>query len=151
MASKKHYKINREANTVEAVLSELNEKDIKEIKICTQLGMTFIPVEPEPKEKLTKEEEKEKQLASPWSAINVQKYLDLYGNQKQKDAYWKKFKEQARDGKTKAPLFYKNDSADGKNKAGDPIIKGHIAALSEFKKAFPNYLKDFEEGKLTNN
>ena len=148
MASKKHYKINRKANTIEAVISELNEKDIKDIKICTQLGMTFIPIEPEPKIKLTKEEQEKKRKENPFSEINVQNYLKEYATPKQQKAYFDIYNQQARDGKTKEPLFYKNDSADGKHKEGEPKVKGHIAGLSWFKKEFPNYKKEFEEGKF---
>lgn len=143
MASKKHYIVNQNNYTVEAVLEELTAKDKKDIKDLRELGFKFILKEKTPEPKLTPEQELEKRKNNPFSEMNVKKYIEANASKEQKAEYQKLYNEQAKDSKTGMPLFYKKDTPDGKHKAGEPRVKGHIATLGWFKKEFPNYEESF--------
>ena len=139
----KNYTINYETKVIEADISKLTTREKKEINNHLDLKFTLVPrVKVETKK--SKEEEEAERIANPFSEINVQKYLEKNASQKQKEKYWEKYNEQAKDSKTKMPLYYKKDTPDGKHKAGEPRVKAHIATLGWFKKEFPNYEEEFK-------
>lgn len=133
MGITKHYEINNNTKTISANMGILNDKDLKIIKNYVAIGYTLNPIEPEKKVvKIATDEERAK---NPYSAVNIQKYLEEEGTDKQKADYWKLYN---------APLknnaCYQKDSKDGKHKAGEPRFKGHVGTLKWFKESFPDYL-----------
>ena len=112
--------------------AKITVKEMKQMKkLAEGLGYSIIPVAEEKKEK------------NPlWTAAAIQQFIEENGTKKQKDDYWAKFNEPMKDKETGEPITYKHDTKDGKHKAGDIRVKGHVATLQWFKKEFPNYGKD---------
>ena len=116
----------------------LNDKDLKIIKNYVAIGYTLNPIEPVKKEvKIATEEEKAK---NPYSALNIQRFLSEKAGKNEDgkpyiDIYWELYKKPLKSG-----ACYKDDSADGMFKAGQPRVKGHVGTLKWFKDTFEGYV-----------
>ncbi len=127
------YKVNHTRRKVYAKPLALSEKEKEEVKAYLDLAYTISEPKEQPKQT---EEEKAK---NKFSMVNVQKYLEENGTKEQQKHYWKLFNAPAIDKKTRLEKTYKLDTKDGKHKAGDIKVRGHIATLRWFKTTFPNY------------
>ena len=111
-------------------VNKITKGELKTIKkLAEGLGYKLVPIVPE---KVKKEPKAE------WTAEAIQKFLDEKATKAQQKEYWAKFNEPMTDDDGE-PVVYKKDSKDGKHKAGEPRVKGHVATLQWFKKEFPEY------------
>lgn len=131
----KHYEVNNETKVINANMRILSDNDLRVLKNYVAIGYTINPIESK-KQKVQIATEEEKAL-NPFSAMNIQKYLEEEGTKEQQDEYWKLF-----NARLKNNACYKKDTKDGKHKAGEPRVKGHINTLKWFKE---NLGKKYEE------
>ena len=147
----KHYEVNKAEKVVNVKMHLLNDEDLKVVKNYVAIGYTINPVEPKKKPvKIATEDEK---LLNPYSANNIQAYLeqecgiftnknnteDKNNGKKCIDVYWNLYNEKLKD-----EAVYKHDTKDGKHKAEEPRTKGHINTIKWFKEHFDEEYKDSE-------
>ena len=128
----KHYEVNNEERVVNAKMHLLNDEDLRVLKNYVAIGYSINPVEPK-KQKVVIASDEEKAL-NPYSAMNVQKFIEEKGTEEQKKKYWELFNT-----RLKNNAVYKDDTKDGKHKKGEPRVKGHIYTLKWFKDTFKDY------------
>lgn len=128
MATAQHYEIIPEREVIRFDVDKITQAEMKKIKkLAKGFGYALEPYTAE----------KEKNEAFTEKAIRE----FLADKPKQLKIYEEKYNAPQIDKKTGKPVLLKNDSKDGKRKAGEPRVKGHVATLQWFKKEFPDYGK----------
>lgn len=128
MAKGKRYEI--VGKKIYAKISILKDSDIKSITNYQKLGYELIEYKPPKKERVkTKLEDCKYDTLVNYIKENAKDKLKAFNEAYNEPMY---------DKKTGEPLYYKNDSKDGKYKKGEPRVKGYMSAFQWFKKEFPN-------------
>lgn len=128
MAKGKRYEI--VGKKIYAKISILKDSDIKSITNYQKLGYDLIEYEPPKKERV-------KTKLKDCKYDTLEKYIKENAKDKLK-AFNEAYNEPMCDKETGEPLYYKNDSKDGKHKKGEPRVKGYMNAFQWFKKEFPD-------------
>lgn len=134
MATAQHYEIVPEKEVIRFDVDKITQAEMKKIKKLAK-GFGYA-LEPYTAEKKTNEAFTEKTIRE--FLADKPEALALYEA---------KYNAPMIDKKTGKPVLLKNDSKDGKRKAGEPRVKGHVATLQWFKKRFPEYPKGDKEDK----
>ena len=139
-----HYRIDHGRKIIRAIIELLTDAEIEVINKYQRLGYELKNVKEfkPPMTKAEREAAKEEAKKKPFSHTNIVAFLKKQ-DKAHLDKYWSIFNEPSTndDGTLRR---YKRDLKENGvviHKAGDVIVKGHVATLRWFKETFPEYGK----------
>lgn len=132
----RYYKVDNEKKTITITnIEKITAEEKKKALNYKDFGFNLI-IQDTKKSTATTPEQKAK---NPYSEQNVKRYLKEEGTERQQKQYEKLYNAVMKNKETGEVMTYKKDSKDGKHKAGDTRVIGHVNALSWFEKEFPEY------------
>ena len=143
-----HYRIDHSRKIIRAIIELLTDAEIEVINKYLKLGYKLKNVKEfkAPMTKAEREAAKEEAKKKPFSHESIVAFLKKQ-DKAHLDKYWSIFNEPStnKDGTIRR---YKKDLEKNDvliHKAGDVIVKGHVATLRWFKETFPEYGKTEEK------
>lgn len=132
----RYYKVDNDKKTITITnIEKITEEEKKKALNYRDFGFKLIILETKKSTAATPEEK----AKNPYSEQNVKRYLKEEGTEKQQKQYEKLYNAVMKNKETGEVMTYKKDSKDGKHKAGETRVIGHVNALSWFEKEFPEY------------